>query len=75
MPFGIHYRHFWQDAQVWDFSKPLPPALLTLGIVQTNSAVQAALVGWHRRFQRSEPLKWRTRSEILKPLSVSIVLT
>jgi hypothetical protein len=44
-------------------------------VVKTESPSNKELVVLHPLFRRTGLLKWRSRSEILKPLSVSIVLT
>jgi hypothetical protein len=44
-------------------------------IVKTENPRNAVLVVLHCPFRRARPLKWRNGSAILKPLSVSIVLT
>jgi hypothetical protein len=52
-----------------------PVGMLGHSHVKTENTRNAALVGLHPPFRRTASLKWRTGSAILKPLSVSIVLT
>ncbi len=46
-----------------------------LSVVKTENTRNAVLFVLHPPFRRARPLKWHSRSGILKLLSVSIVLT